>query len=131
MIMAEEKKVDVIDLLLRPDAPDVKKHLPTAEYEVKRLSKSFGAPFSVVLTALTYNSIQELRLVSDSSIQIVLEGVKSPNLRDSRLLERYGCATPAELVKAIFLPGEIDELSRAVEKLCGYRQSMLEEIKKN
>lgn len=129
--MSEEKKVDVIDLLLRPDSPNVKQSLPTAEYEVKRLSAAFGETFSVVLTGLSYNSIQELRTASDSSIQIVLEGVKSPNLRDSRLLERYKCATPAELVKAIFLPGEIDELSRAVEKLCGYRQTMLTEIKKN
>ena len=31
--------------------------------------------------------------------------------------------------KAILLPGEIEDLSRAVEKLCGYRRTTIEEIK--
>lgn len=29
----------------------------------------------------------------------------------------------------MLLPGEIEELSRAVEKLCGYRMTTVEEIK--
>ncbi|WP_418271818.1 phage tail assembly chaperone [Intestinimonas sp.] len=31
--------------------------------------------------------------------------------------------------KAMLLPGEIEDLSRAVEKLCGYRANTIEEIK--
>ena len=31
--------------------------------------------------------------------------------------------------KAMLLPSEIEDLSRAVEKLCGYRANTIEEIK--
>ena len=32
-------------------------------------------------------------------------------------------------MKAMLLPGEIADLSRAVERLCGYRRLTIEEIK--
>ena len=121
---------DVIAMLLRPESPDVRKQLPTAEYEVKRLSELYGEPFILKLQGITYDGISDLKGVADGDLQIILEGTVSPNLRDSRLTERYGCATPAELVKAIFLPGEIAEIVKAVEKLCGYRRLMLKEVKK-
>ena len=44
-------------------------------------------------------------------------------------VEKFGGATPAETVKAALLPGEIEDLSRAVERLCGYRRTTIEEVK--
>ena len=41
----------------------------------------------------------------------------------------YGGATPAETVKAMLLPGEIEDLARAVERLCGYRRATIDEVK--
>lgn len=52
-----------------------------------------------------------------------------PDLKDPMLKERFGGATPAETVKAMLLPGEIEDLSRAVERLCGYRRATIEEVK--
>ncbi len=126
-----EKIVDVIDLLLRPDTPDVKRQRPTSQVEVKRLSEAFGEPVIFSLQALSYNAVQDLRQASDGDVQMVLEGVTAPNLRDPRLLERFQCATPAEVVTALLLPGEIAELCRAIDRLCGFRRVMLEEVKKN
>ena len=56
-------------------------------------------------------------------------GCAQPNLKDRSLAEKYGGATPAETVKAMLLPGEIEDLSRAVERLCGYRGATIEEVK--
>ena len=38
----EEKRTDLLALLLRPELPNVQKELPTAEYRVKRLSEALG-----------------------------------------------------------------------------------------
>ncbi len=126
-----EKKADIIDLLLRPETPNVKKQRPTAEYKVKRLSELYGEPVIFSLRALSYNEIQELAGAEDFDTQVILTGVASPDLRDARLLEHFHCPTPAELVTSVFLPGEVSELVQAIEKLSGYRRIMLEEVKKN
>ena len=102
-----------LDMMLRPDAPDVQKALPRASYEVKRLSRLAGEPVALELRALPYGKAQELREA----------------LKDERLAARFGGASPAETVKAMLLPGEIAELSRAVERLSGYRQNTIREIK--
>lgn len=117
-----------LDMMLRPDAPDVQKALPRASYEVKRLSRLAGEPVALELRALPYGKAQELReLEQDQEVMILLAGCEE--LKDERLAARFGGASPAETVKAMLLPGEIAELSRAVERLSGYRQSTIREIK--
>ena len=100
----EEKKTDLLALLLRPELPNVMKELPTARYKLSRLSGLLGQEVVFTLRGLPYGRVQKLR-------------------------ERFGGATPAETVKAMLLPGEIADLSRAVERLCGYRRLTIEEIK--
>lgn len=78
-----------------------------------------------------YGKVQKLResLSDDVSVHILLQGCVEPDLKAPALRERYGGATPAETVKAMLLPGEIEDLSRAVEKLCGYRRTTIDEVK--
>ena len=52
-----------------------------------------------------------------------------PDLKAKELKEKYGGATPADTVKAMLLPGEIEDLSRAVERLCGFRRITIDEVK--
>jgi hypothetical protein len=66
----------------------------------------------------------------DLNVHILLAGTVEPNLKDSELLAKFHAETPAELVKKMLLIGEIEDLSRAVEKLSGYRETTVEEIKK-
>lgn len=126
-----DKKTNVLDILLRPELPNVQKELPTAKYKIKRLSELLGEDVVFTLRALPYGKIDELRqgIGDDMSIQIVLAGVIDPNLRASELSQHFGGATPAETLKAMLLPGEIEDLSRAIERLCGYRTTTIEEIK--
>jgi hypothetical protein len=127
----EEKKTDLLALLLRPELPNVQKDLPTARYKVKRLSQLAGEDVVFQLRGLPYGKVQSLRSAAgeDTSVHILLAGCAQPNLKDRSLAEKYGGATPAETVKAMLLPGEIEDLSRAVERLCGYRGATIEEVK--
>ena len=52
-----------------------------------------------------------------------------PDPKASELKERYGGATPAETLKALLLPGEIEDLSREVERLSGYRGDTIQKLK--
>lgn len=126
-----EEKKDLVSLLLRSEIPNVLKDLPTTRYRVKRLSDLVGQDVVFTLRGLPYGKVQQLRgsLSDDASIHILLQGCVEPDLKDPALKERYGGATPAETVKAMLLPGEIEDLSRAVEKLCGYRRLTIEEVK--
>jgi hypothetical protein len=117
-----------LDQMLRPEVPSVQKGLPRGRYEVKRLSRLVGEPVVLELQGLPYGKAQELReLIVDQEVHILLAGC--PELKSPALAEKFGGATPAETVKAMLLPGEIADLSRAVERLSGYRQNTIREIK--
>lgn len=60
-------------------------------------------------------------------MHILLAGCEE--LREPSLQAKFGGVTPAETVKAMLLPGEIADLSRAAERLSGYRQNTIREIK--
>jgi hypothetical protein len=121
--------MNTLDLLLKAEIPD----LPEKEVKLKRLSTVCGESVVFKLRALPYNRATEITKTQpdDLNVHILLAGTAEPNLKDSALLEKFGAVTPAELVKKMLLPGEIEDLSREVEKLSGYRKVTLEEIKKN
>ena len=127
----EENKPDILALLLRPELPNVQKELPTARYMMKRLSRLVGADVVFQLKGLPYGKVQRIResVSEDTNVQILLAGCVEPDWKAPELREKYGGATPAETVKAALLPGEIEELSRAIERLCGYRMATIEEVK--
>ena len=117
-----------LDMMLKPEVESVKNALPTAKYEIKRLSKLAGEKVVVELHALPYGKTQQLReMEQDQEIHILLAGCSE--LSDSALTQKFGGATPAETVKAMLLPGEIADLSRAVERLTGYRKTTIAEVK--
>lgn len=120
---------NTLDLLLRMDVLEPQ----TAEYRVKRLSKVCGQDVIFTLRELTYSKVCEIKRMNldDLGVHTVLAGVISPDFKNQELLQKYGAATPAELVKKMLRPGEIEDISRAIERLCGYREDVIEEIKKN
>lgn len=122
---------EMLDRLLRPEVPNVQKTLPEAKYKIKRLSELAGEDVIFTLRGLPYGRVEELKEgnSADLSVQILLAGVADPDLKAQALREKFGGATPAETVKAMLLPGEIEDVSRAIEKLCGYRANTIEEVK--
>ena len=126
-----EEKTDILSLLLRPELPNVQEQLPTARYKVKRLSELTGRNAIFTLRALPYGKVQRIRetIAGDANISILLAGCVDPDLKSPALKEKFGGVTPEETVKNMLLPGEIEDLARAVERLCGYRRLTIEEVK--
>ncbi len=129
--MEEQKNENVLDLLLRPEIPDARKQLPTAKFEVSRLSALAEKPVIFTLRGLPYNKVRAVQGKGDDyAVHVVLEGCVEPNFRDARLLdETRGLVTPPDVIKAKLTSGEIDELSIEVQKLSGYLKRTLREVK--
>ena len=112
---------NALDILLRMDIPEPQRK----EIKVKRLSKLAGEPVTFTIRELTFSRVAEIKEQhnedGEMAVFTLLAGVTSPNLKDKALLEKYGAATP----------GEIEDISRAVEILSGYRTATIEEVKKN
>ena len=130
--MENEKKASVLDLLLRPELPDVRRVLPEKQVEVKRLTELAGEPVVFTLRAMTYNETRQLydKPREDQALSAVLYGCKDPDFRDKRLLDsEKGIVTPLDAIKARLFAGEIDELHIEIQKLSGYLRRTLAEVK--
>lgn len=130
--MENKKSVSALDLLLRPELPDVRKVLPEKRVEVKRLSEIAGEPVVFTLRAMTYNETRQVqdKPREDQALSAVLYGCKDPDFRDKRLLDsEKSIATPLDVIKARLNPGEIDELYIEIQKLSGYLRRTLAEVK--
>jgi len=121
--------VDVLDMLL--SASPLK--LPEKDYKVKRLSEETGGEIIFRLRALPFSRVAEIRRIDEEeqNIHIILAGIISPDLKNQQLLDRFNAETPADLVKNMLLPGEIDDLALRIERLSGYKSVVTEEVKKN
>lgn len=137
--------MSLIDKLLQMDKAKLME-MPTKEIEIARLSELTGEPFKVKCKAIDgerYADIQRsaidlnkkgaLRNINLYEMQVLtlIEGVVEPSMKDERLLGYFGVVTPKELVKKLFLAGEIAELSNVITELSGYEKTEdEEEIKK-
>lgn len=129
--MENEENISALDLLLRPDLPDVRKELPEKKVEVTRLSALAGEPVVFTLRALTYDETRRLQDKSreDQAVSAVLYACKDPGWGDRRLQESAGAATPLDAIKARLTAGEIDELYMEIQKLSGYLRRTLADVK--
>ena len=137
--------MSLIDKLLQMDKGKLME-MPTKEVELPRLSQVLGETFKVKCRAIDgerYADIQRsaidlnkkgaLRNINLYEMQVLtlIEGVVEPSMKDERLLGYFGVVTPKELVKKLFLAGEIAELSNVITELSGYEKTEdEEEIKK-
>ena len=117
-----------LDAMLRPEVANVQKELPKGKFEIKRLSRLIGEPVVLELQGLPYGKAQDMKETgADQEALILLAGC--PELKDPALMAKFDGATPVEAIKNMLLPGEIADLSRAVERLSGYRQVTIREVK--
>ena len=120
--------MDTLELLLKTDIPN----LPEKEVKLMRLSEICKGDIVFKLRAMSYNRTAEIKKSAedDMNVHIILAGTVEPNLKDADLMAKYKAPTPAELVKVLLLPGEIDDIAREIEVLGGYRNVTVEDIKK-
>lgn len=131
---------NVMDLLLSADIKKFNK--PTKKVKMVRLSELLGTDVVFICEGLTPDQMEKIQEnamsikggdvdVNMNELQIftVLEGVKEPNLKSKELREKYGVATPKELVKNLLLSGEITKLYNVISDLSGYGEKAIEEVK--
>lgn len=130
--MDKKSSVSVLDLLLRPDLPDVRRELPEKRVEVKRLSRLAGEPVVFRLKALTYDQTRRVqdKPRGEQAVEMVLLGCTEPNWRAPGLLDpAKNIATPIDAIKTKLTAGEIDELAVEIQMLGGYIVRALEDVK--
>ena len=130
--MDKKSSVSVLDLLLRPELPDVRRELPEKRVEVKRLSRLAGEPVVFRLKALTYDQTRRVqdKPRREQAVEMVLLGCTEPNWRAPGLLDpAKNIATPIDAIKAKLTAGEIDELAVEIQMLGGYIVRALEDVK--
>ena len=71
-----------------------------------------------------YGKALELKDMADAELQTVLAGDAAGIWKSPELLAAHG-PTPAEAVKSLLLPGEIRAVSIEVERLSGYRKTVV------
>ena len=130
--MDKKSSVSVLDLLLRPELPDVRRELPEKRVEVKRLSRLAGEPVVFRLKALTYDQTRRVqdKPRGEQAVEMVLLGCTEPNWRAPGLLDpAKNIATPIDAIKAKLTAGEIDELAVEIQMLGGALVRALEDVK--
>lgn len=137
--------MSLIDKLLQLDSDKVQEK-PVKEVEIQRLSKLLKTKAIFKCTALdgeTHSDIQRTGIdltkkgavkefkMFEMKLHTILAGVVEPSLKDKALLDHYKAVTPKELIKKLFLPGEIDDLYLAINELSGYEKDDEEDEIKN
>ena len=103
--------------------------------EVKRLSKVFGEPFIVTCMPINEKGIAYVSEMANNfeeqKIYTLLEccRVEGKHFRDKAFLEWTGALKEADVVKKLFLPGEIQKLYSKVSTLSGYGNDAITELK--
>ena len=121
----------ILDTLLGANLPNLKKAMPMATYEIERLSALASQPILFTIKGISYDDIQRIResVSGDAAPHIVLSGVVEPDLKNTALKERFSEPTSVDMLTALLLPGEIEDVARAIETLSGYRRMTIREVK--
>lgn len=138
--------MNAIDALLKTDTAKLTA-LPTKTIELPRLSKVTGTKFEVVVTAIPGELLNDITTAHvtytkhghvkdgnayETGLDIVVNGLKEPDLRDKKLLEHLGVTTPNQAAEKLFLPGELGQIANTVNELCGVTsQNEVDEMVKN
>lgn len=142
--METREAVNILDLLLGSDIGEIK--LPTKQLEIPRLTEVYGAPFIITCKALTpekYEEVQDMAVavkgkdvdldVNLLQLFVVIEGVVDdagkPMLKNKDLMSKLKASTPKELVRKLFLSGEIANMYGAISELSGFGDDAVKEVK--
>lgn len=91
----EEKRTDLLALLLRPELPNVQKELPTGGVPRQAAERGAGHGRGIQAEALPYGKVKSIRdsVAGDPGLDILLAGCVEPDLKAKELKEKYGGAT--------------------------------------
>ena len=139
-----KEAVNILDLLLGSDIGEIK--LPTKQMEIVRLSKLYGAPFIITVSALSpdkYEEVQDMAVsikgkeadieITLLQLLVVMEGVVDPSgkpmFKNKELMQKFKASTPKELIRKILLSGEIANIYAEISNLYGFGDGSVKEVK--
>ena len=139
-----KEAVNILDLLLGSDIGEIK--LPTKQMEIVRLSKLYGAPFIITVSALSpdkYEEVQDMAVsikgkeadieITLLQLLVVMEGVVDPSgkpmFKNKELMQKFKASTPKELIRKILLSGEIANIYAEIYNLSGFGDGSVKEVK--
>lgn len=125
--------MSIFDRLLETDAEKLQEKEKT-ELKIKRLSDIVGEPFVVTCAALTEDQmvhVSEISKEGDFRANILLEScrIEGRRLSDKELLNKLGVASGKDAIKALFSAGEISIIYSTINRLSGYDDGAVTEVK--
>ncbi len=126
--------MNVLDLLLESDIEKLNSKT-SKEYEVKRLSEKLGGKFVITCTPLKLDQLNHISEISKNTTEMKVNAVieccriDGKKFNQKELREKLSCNTVQEVVEKLFLPGEIQNLYEVINKMSGYGDKAVEEIK--
>lgn len=126
--------MNMVDRLLKADVVNKLAERPQKKVKMERLSKLFGFDFIITLRAIDperYADIQKMAAdftngsadnidIYQMQTQTLLAGIADPDLKNKELLEKFGAVLPGDIIRKLFLAGEIADLTAQITELNGY-----------
>ena len=130
--------MNMVDRLLKADVVNKLAERPEKKVKMERLSKLFGFDFVITLRAIDperyperYADIQKMAVdftngsadnidIYQMQTQTLLAGIADPDLKNKDLLEKFGVVLPGDIIRKLFLAGEIADLTAQITELNGY-----------
>lgn len=132
--------MNITEMLLASDINEFK--MPEKELEIKRLSNLYQQPFNINFRAIRPDEEEEIQrecmtitkdgVELDSSRMKYLTVAKcllSPDVRNKELQSKFNAENYMELLKKIFLIGEVSAVYEQIQELSGYGKDKVEEVK--
>lgn len=127
-------------MLLSSDIHEFK--MPEKELEIKRLSSLYKQPFIITFRAIRPDEEEEIQrdcmtitkdgVDLDSSRMKYLTVAKcllNPDIRNKELQRKFTAENYMELMKKLFLIGEVSAVYEQIQELSGYGKDKVEEVK--
>ena len=123
--------MNMVDRLLKADIVNKLAERPQKKVKIERLSKLFGFDFIITLRAIDperYADIQKMAVdftngsadIYQMQTQTLLAGIADPDLKNKDLLEKFGAVLSGDIIRKLFLAGEIADLTAQITELNGY-----------
>lgn len=126
--------MNMVDQLLKADVVNKLAKRPEKKVKMERLSNLLGFDFIVTLRAIDpekYADIQKMAVdftngnpenvdIYKMQTLTILAGVADPDFKNKELLEKFGAAVPEDILRKLFLSGELADLTAQITELNGY-----------
>lgn len=132
--------MNLTEMLLTNDINEFK--LPEKELEIKRLSGLYKAPFIITFRAIKPDEEEEIQRdcmaitkdgvdIDSSKMKYLTVGkcLLNPDIRNKELQKKFGVTNYMELLKKLFLIGEVTAVYEQIQEVSGYGKDKVEEVK--